>query len=198
MHYHCHASEAWLHQSRKGLGGSTYQQKLNALPDQFSRYIFEMERSSKRVIRDMEKWNYQAGNSFECKYEELIADEQMELISRVLVHLGFEEEDLKTCLDIFWENSLFGKLKGSQSHHIRSGALRQWPATFDSRLTAAFLERFPDALVRLGYEPDNSWADSVSQQSTSDQADVKPLRGATREECDSAVQNWPTKVRRSR
>ncbi|HEX3663658.1 MAG TPA: sulfotransferase domain-containing protein [Rhizomicrobium sp.] len=165
MHYHRHAKETWLHAPRKGLGGMSYQEKLNRLRDDQSRYIFEMERSSMRVISDMQKWNYQRTNSFECKYEELIADEEMEIVSKLLTHLGFEDHELEMCRGIFWENSLFGKLKGSQSTHIRSGALRQWPTVFDTSLAAAFLERFPDALVRLGYESDNSWADEIAHRS---------------------------------
>lgn len=161
MHYHRKAKESWLHLPRKGLGGLTYQQKLNRLPDDRARYLFEMERTSRRVIRDMQKWDYTRTNSLECKYEDMIADVGMELVSEVLRHLGFEAGELEACRQIFWKNSLFGELRGSQSVHIRSGALRQWPGTFDESLAAAFLEQFPDALVQLGYEPDNSWTASV-------------------------------------
>jgi hypothetical protein len=160
MHYHRQAKEVWLHEPRKALRGLTYQQKLNRLPDNRARYLFEMDRSAMRVIRDMEKWDSARPSSLECKYEDLIADEQMELASRILVHLGFEAE-LETCRQVFWKNSLFGELKGSQSTHIRSGAMRQWPEIFDGRLAAAFIKKFPDALVRLGYERDNSWVDAL-------------------------------------
>lgn len=163
MHYHRKAKEAWLHLPRKGLGGMTYQQKLNRLPDDRARYLFEMERTSRRVIRDMQKWDYGRPNSLECRYEDMIADVGMELVSEILLHLGFEAGELEACRQIFWKNSLFGELRGSQSVHIRSGALRQWPEMFDASLAAAFLEQFPDALVQLGYEPDNSWTASVGR-----------------------------------
>ncbi len=172
MHYHRHAKEAWLHTSRKGFGGLTYQQKLNRLQDDHSRYIFEMERTAKRVIRDMQNWNYSRPNSFECKYEAMVADDRMELITKILVHLGFEDHQLEASRRIFWENSLFGNLKGSQSAHIRSGALRQWQVVFDEALAAVFVEKFPDALIRLGYESDNSWIDSIVRRCPPEQVDV--------------------------
>jgi hypothetical protein len=158
MRYHLSAKESWLHEPRKAFRGMSYQQTLNSLPDDRSRYAFEMERSAMRVIRDMQNWDYTRPNCFECKYEELIADTSMDLVTSILIHLGFELKDLKTCRQIFWDNSLFGGLRGSRSPHIRSGELRQWESVFDESLAISFTARFPDALIRLGYEPDNSWA----------------------------------------
>src|SRR5256885_3315342 len=45
MHYHRVAQESWLHVPRKGFGGLSYQQKLNSLPDDSSRYLFELKHS---------------------------------------------------------------------------------------------------------------------------------------------------------
>ncbi|HEY3638814.1 MAG TPA: sulfotransferase domain-containing protein [Rhizomicrobium sp.] len=163
MHYHRKAKEVWLHQPRKGLRGDTYQEKLNRFQNDRERYQFEIGRTSGRVIRDMQAWNYSRSNALECKYEDLIADTGMERISGILAHFGFEAKEYETCREIFWANSLFGALQGSQSGHIRSGAQRQWPKTFDASLAAYFLERFPDALIQLGYEPDNSWVASLGQ-----------------------------------
>ncbi|HEY1613347.1 MAG TPA: sulfotransferase domain-containing protein [Rhizomicrobium sp.] len=166
MHYHCRAKEAWLLEPRKGFRGLSYQQKLNSLPNDHARFLFEMGKSSMRVIRDMQKWHYSRMNSLECKYEDMIVDSEMRLITDILIHLGFDADQLDICKNAFWENSLFGGLKGSQTVHIRSGDMRQWPTVFDESLAAAFLERFPDALVQLGYEADNSWVHSVASAET--------------------------------
>jgi hypothetical protein len=160
MQYHRKSTEQWLHEPRKAFGGVSYQGKLNSLPDDRSRYLFEMDRSARRVIHDMRTWNYNAGNSFECKYEELIEDSGMALVTALLRHLGFEGDEVETGKKVFWDNSLFGELAGANSDHIRSGAGGQWSKVFDASLASAFLERFGDILVQLGYERDDKWASS--------------------------------------
>lgn len=157
MQYHRKSTEQWLHQERKAFGGMSYQQKLNSLADDRTRYLFEMDRSARRVIRDMRKWDYGAWNGFECKYEELIEDTDMVLVAAILRHLGFEGHEIEKSTQVFWDNSLFGELRGTSSEHIRSGARRQWRKVFDVPLAQAFIERFGDTLVQLGYEPDDRW-----------------------------------------
>jgi hypothetical protein len=157
MNYHRSAKENWLHSPRKVFDGLSYQQKINSLPDDFARYLFEMNKSSKQVIRDMQNWNYNRENGFECKYETLVADRGMELVTQALVHLGFDDKETEVSRSIFWDNSLFGALRDSRSDHIRSGEMRQWPAVFDRRLAEAFTKRFPRVLEDLGYEADDSW-----------------------------------------
>ena len=161
MHYHRTAKEKWLLKPRDSFQGMSYQEKINSLPDDRSRYLFEMERSAGRVIRDMLNWNYNRPNCFECKYEEIVGDREMRIVTNILRHFGLEGGELETSLRAFWDNSLFGALQGGQSVHIRSGERRQWPSVFDDVLQEEFLSRFPDALVRLGYEKDNSWHGSA-------------------------------------
>lgn len=160
MHYHRHAKEKWLHLKRKTLGGATYQQKINSLSSDRERYQFEMENSSSNVIERMQNWNYARENAFECKYENLIVDEKTDLFAQILVHLGFSEAELEGCRRQFWRKSIFGKKAGrtGKTVHLRSGAARQWSSVFDRELAEAFLRRFGDVLVRLGYEKDDDWA----------------------------------------
>lgn len=167
MNYHRSASEKWLHEPRKIFGGLTYQQKLNAFPDDRARYLFEMQKSSMRAIRGMQNWNYARENSLECKYENLMADAGTNLTREIFVHLGFEPDEIEPCRTIFWQNSLFGDLQGSRTEHIRSGQARQWRNVFDDFLARAFIERFPDVLVQLGYEPDDVWVERCGAESQS-------------------------------
>ena len=162
MHYHLKSTEARLHVPRKDFGGMTYQEKLNNLTTTKERYLFELEDSP--GVKQMKIWERPRPNCFECKYEDLIQDTEMNLFSQVALHLGFLPEELPECRRIFWNNSLFGK-KGEQvgvNPHIRSGETRQWAKIFDQSLGTAFVDRYGDLLVTLGYEKDNSWVDRLS------------------------------------
>ena len=166
MHYHRVAKESQLHRPRKKFGGRTYQEQLNDLPTDRDRYLFEMENTSANVIRAMQSWNYQRPNCFDCKYEDLMADEDMTLFSRVLAHLGFSKREIRIGRKKFWQHSIFGKKAGKTgTTHIRSGASRQWPDVFDRNLAETFVQEFGDVLVALGYERDNSWVDRLPSQS---------------------------------
>jgi hypothetical protein len=159
MHYHRHSSEKWLHVARKEFGGATYQDRLNGLPDDHARYLFEMQHSSGNVIRSMAKWDYARSNAFECKYEALIADEDMKIFAAIVGHLGFSGPEIEKCRRQFWRMSIFGKkaTRRREMSHVRSGSSRQWTEVFDQRLARAFVGEFGKVLSKLGYEGDNTW-----------------------------------------
>jgi len=161
MRHHRTAKEDWLHKPRKAFDGLTYQQKINGLPDDRARCIFEMDNGARRTIRSMRKWNYARPGVIECRYESLIGDVGMTAFTAVLLHLGFEDHELDACRTAIRENSLFGTVKEKKQAHIHSGAARQWAQAFDRSLAAEFIERFGDVLIELGYEKDNAWADAL-------------------------------------
>jgi hypothetical protein len=164
MHYHRTSEEDWLHRPDEAFGGNTYQQALNRVADDRQGYIFEMDNITGMAIRNMLRWDYSRANSFECKYEDLIMDTQTELFGRVVRHLGFADAEIDICRKQFWDASIFGgKDRNRKPLHIRSGAARQWPSVFDRGLGEAFVERFGEALVTLGYEPDNSWVSRLPE-----------------------------------
>lgn len=183
MHYHRSSREEWLHVPRERFGGLTYQQKLNSLADDHSRYRFEMMNSSGNVIRSIGKWDYGRPNTLECKYEDLIVDTDMKLFTSIVTHLGFSDREIQVCLKQFWRMSIFGKAAGGKApggrtvggkaaggkaaggkgggkgggKHVRSGRSRQWTGVFDQALAAEFVQEFDGVLEKLGYEPDDSW-----------------------------------------
>lgn len=161
VRYHRTSGEKWLRDPRKKYGGLSYQQKLNGFGDDTSRYQFEMDSSSRKVIEAMGKWNYDLPNCFECKYENLLLDTEMTLFSDISLHLGFTEPELEECRKWFWQRSLFGGIaaKKEKMPHIRSGKSSQWRTAFSYQIAREFVNRFGDVLVRLGYEPDNSWVE---------------------------------------
>jgi hypothetical protein len=163
MHYHRKSDEKWLHVPEERYGGVSRQERLNSLADDEARYLFEIENS--QGLARMGTWNYARPNTFECKYEDLIVDKEMNLFTRIASHLGFEENDLAACREVFWRNSLFGdKPVKKQQKHVRSGAPRQWPGVFNRRMGEAFVKTFGDILVQTGYEPDNSWVAALPDE----------------------------------
>jgi hypothetical protein len=162
MHYHRKAREHWLRRPDPELGGMSYQQTLNSLATDRSRYLFEMQHNAKRTINGMRRWNYTRSNSMECKYEQLIEDTKMAMFTRIIEHLGFTPDEQEECRNQFWDVSLFGKGREFKPAHVRSGASRQWKSTFDKGLADEFIKEFGDILIELGYEMDHSWIESLS------------------------------------
>src|SRR5438477_10494050 len=68
MHYHRSSREQWLKKPKAEFDNVSYQEKLNSLPDDFRRYLFEMQNSGMRTIGAMRRWNYQLPNALEYKY----------------------------------------------------------------------------------------------------------------------------------
>lgn len=157
-HYHRTSDERWLHVPHERFGGMTRQEKLNSLTSDRERFLFEMDNSPGLLV--MRNWNYAAANCFECKYEDLMRDADAELFTRVAAHLGFAGDELDVCRDAFLKTSLFSRSR-KPPPHVRSGEPRQWPGVFDRDLGRAFIERFGDLLVVLGYEPDDAWVDRL-------------------------------------
>jgi hypothetical protein len=158
MHYHRASKEAWLHQPEDRFDGLTYQQKINSLPDDTSRYLFQL--SHMKAIDRMLAWPMGRAECFECRHESLIGDRNGRTFARALDHLGFDKAESAIALDLYRETHILNGAK-SDGVHVRSGVARQWPGVFDRTLAAAFIDRFGEALITLGYEPDNSWFDRL-------------------------------------
>ena len=157
MHYHRTAKEPWLHKPRQKLGGMTYQQKLNSLPDERARLIWEMDNSGGRTINAMKAWDYSLKTCCEMKYEDLMNDIDGIEFARVASHLGFADEEVAICQEEFRKRSLFSRKRKFESTHVRSGKSRQWESVYGIGLAEIFVEKFGTALIDLGYEPDHSW-----------------------------------------
>lgn len=157
--YHQKSHEAWLHEGRPELGGLSYQQKINSYESLDDRILFEMEHAGMFSVQEMLAWDYNDASFFEVKYEDLMADSDLQLFHQVYSFLGFPGQNIPRMLEISYRNCLFsGRLKNST--HIRSGKARQWEKHFAAAHRARFLELFGDALQRLGYEDNDDWADT--------------------------------------
>jgi len=154
--YHRHSKESWLHQRRRKFWGLTYQEALNRLPDLDAQILFEMKHSTRATIRHLLAWDYQNPNFIEVKYEDLIQDRELILFRRIFQFLGFPESSLDRLCQISYAQSLFSG-QVVNTGHIRSGRPSQWVDVFNYTLRRRFIDNFGDALIRLGYEPDNNW-----------------------------------------
>jgi hypothetical protein len=91
------------------------------------------------------------------RYEDLRQDTELAYWRRISAFLGLDESEQQVSCRRFWQNSLFGGLSRLGNEHVRSGEVAQWKREFTRDLGYAFLTRFPDALMSLGYETSNSW-----------------------------------------
>jgi hypothetical protein len=156
--YHQKSNESWLHKPQAEFGGLTYQEKINSFASFDDKLLFEMEYVGRSSIQEMLKWDYENPNFFEVKYENLLIDRDLLLFHQIFTFLGFPGSTIPRILSITYNNSLFsGNIP--RSVHVRSGESGQWKKSFKSAHRRRFVELFDDALIKLGYEDNNAWAD---------------------------------------
>lgn len=157
--YHQKAHEKWLHISEDKFGGLTYQEKINSYDALDDKILFEMENSSLWNIQAITNWNYTNPAFFEVKYENLIADIDLLLFHKIFTFLGFSGQFIPGMLKIAYKNSIFsGNLR--KSVHVRAAKEKQWEKYFKPQHKTKFVELYGDALIKLGYENSNDWANS--------------------------------------
>ena len=155
--YHQKAKEKQLHIKKDKFGGLTYQEKINSYDSLDDKLLFEMEYAARGTIVDMLKWDYSNSAFMEVKYEELVTDINLLLFHKIFTNLEFSGEHIPEVLRIAYDNSLFsGNLK--KLPHVRSGRPSQWKNYFKPIHKKRFIELFGDALIKLGYENNNDWA----------------------------------------
>jgi len=162
MHYHLRSDEPWLHVPKPELDGLTYQEKLHASGSD-ERLYFEMREVGLETTKSMLDWNYNDERFFEARYEDLIQDRDVTLFGEVLNFLGFTGGALRNGINIFRKHSLANSdYSSSDDPHVRSGRPRQWQLEYRRRHGNQFLQIMGDCLVRLGYEQDDKWVESLA------------------------------------
>lgn len=182
--YHETASgkqERFLHSPRPALGGKSYQEHLQGLPELADKLDFEMRNMHQKTLEQMRSWPYGHPRALDLRYEDLIADEDAALFGRVLAFFGLTGAEAEVARRIYLENSLFGGLEaqgstGRVAGHVVSGAARQWPAALPRKSAAAYLDRHGADLIALGYEQDESWLSQLDPGPATER--TRPLAGA--------------------
>ncbi len=117
-----------------------------------------MEHSTHSTIEEMLDWQYGRSNCMDVRYEDLWQDRSMELWSRILVFLGFDEKEQAFGQGVLLEAQPVGDGRPTPIAGTRgSGEAAQWKHEFTPELAHAFVEHFPEALEELGYEEDERW-----------------------------------------
>jgi hypothetical protein len=157
--YHQTSDEPWLHASDSKFHGRSYQQAINRFASLDDKILFEMENVARITIDYMSRWQYTNPRFMELRYEELIVDTDLMLFHQIFSFLEFPGRVIPSTLEIAQQNSVFAD-KATASSHIRSEQVRQWKKHFKRCHRQRFLELFGDVLVRLRYEPDDTWANA--------------------------------------
>jgi len=148
--YHQWSEENWLHQPMKKFEGLTYQQKIKSLENDNLRYLFEMEHTAKKTIRDMSSFpNWPFFKTFE--FEKLLTDSSFVYFTKMFAHLGLSGEESLKALKCVFDNSTFGKVEPSQSAHIQSTNQKDYGTDWNDEAKSFFLKHFDKDMVKLGF-----------------------------------------------
>lgn len=175
MRYHRKAPlgrEKFLAEPRDDLNGASYQDHLNALPDDLARWEFEMHNKHADTVAEMLAWDYNGPNTADFRYEDLIVDTDCKLFREMLEDFDIEGLDIDQAVQSFWDHSLFGgvaeakKLGDQHKLHITSGSVAQWKTQMPRALAEIYADHYGDALIKLGYETDTTWVDTCPEDVT--------------------------------
>ena len=153
-HYHGTTKEAWCHRPLAEFGGQSYQEKINSYSNLSDRFLFEMENSAGRAIRNMTAMRRELRDetALFVRLEDLLQDRDLETFRASFAFLGFEAGQLADLLAIAVEASFFSDPRAlKRSTHARAGRVAEFQEAFDDRVLARFHAVFPDSLSVLGY-----------------------------------------------
>jgi Sulfotransferase domain len=152
-----HRSEEWKIKYLESLGGISYQENLLRMSQQQG-LMFEMNNYGAWTIESMKDWNYGMGNILEIRFENL-TNRYDDTFRRIFDHIGFSKSESAVGLKIAALHDLGRKSPEEieKMRHITSPSGTNWEEYFETQHKEAFLDRFGDVLVRLGYETSNNW-----------------------------------------
>jgi hypothetical protein len=163
LHYHKKADERWLLAPQERFGGLNYQQKLNSIADEEGQFLFELQHQGKETVFDeLLAWRYDDPRFYEARYEQLVVDAKAAKFTQILMFLGFEGRLLNLGIELFLGTVLVPGTEIPKDHvHVRDGRPEQWRTAYRRWHGERFVEVMGDALIRLGYERDNSWVERL-------------------------------------
>jgi hypothetical protein len=149
--YHQKSTEAWLHQPREGLGGMTYQQKMNSFDSFEDSLLFEMQNCSRLTIQAMVDWDYDDRRIAEFKYEDLVQPMGHQTFRNGISSLGVPKPEAEVLYRAFRAFSVHAR-SYRLLRHVRDPQPDQWRRYFTPRVEEAFREWFASSSVQLGYD----------------------------------------------
>lgn len=149
MFYNRKSDETWLHWPVERFGWLSYQQKLNSLPSDEDRLLFEIEGETGKGIRQMLDWDYERSGFTELHYDDLVGEDATRNFSCAIEGWKLTREEQELLVALFQYFSLDGP--GKKSKHIRNATSGQWRDHFTPRVEQAFNTAFPKAAEKLGF-----------------------------------------------
>lgn len=147
--YHKRSDEAQLHVPHDEFGGKTYQEHVNAMDSMEDVFLFELDHSAGMNITQMFEWDYSLG-FLELKYEDLVTPEGSQVFRKAIEQWSLPTIEQSLLSSLFDYHSVYGSA-GKKSHHVRNPKSRQFEHHFSEKLYREFNDRFPNAVVKLGY-----------------------------------------------
>ncbi|QQA41265.1 sulfotransferase domain-containing protein [Pelagovum pacificum] len=166
--YHLRAplgNEKWLAMPRAALGGKSYQEHMNALPDRLDQLRFEMHGKHAESLAEMLAWPYGHPSVTDVRYEEMIGDTDCALFRAAVTEMNVEGFDIDRLVQNYWTHSLFGGIadyenrKENVKQHVKSAAVSQWKDHLPREIAVEYEATFGPALRQLGYATDAAWVD---------------------------------------
>jgi len=133
------------------LSGKTYREFLSELTSIKDKVLFEMRAYSRGVIYDM--LNFPVDKRFFLiKLEDISNDPQMKSLTRSLMHLDFEGDELVKSLEIASNNCLWKIGKKGIGGHATTGMSDEWKEVFTGEVEKEYRNLFGWAEEALGYK----------------------------------------------
>jgi hypothetical protein len=152
-----HRSEEWKIRYLASLGGMSYQENLLRMSQQQG-LMFEMNNYGAWTIESMKEWDYGMGNILEITFENLMSSYD-DTFRRIFEHIGFSKSESNVGLNIAAQHDLGRRLPEEieKMRHVSSPRATKWKEYFETQHKNAFLDKFGDVLVKLGYETGDNW-----------------------------------------
>lgn len=166
MRYHRIAplgNEKFLREEKAEWGDKNYQDHLNAMPDDHTRLMVEMENKHDKTVGEMLKWPYGHKGAADIKYEDLIEDTDCAIFRGILEKFDIEGLDIDKAVQSYWDKSLFGGLAKKDDRtdrvalHVAPGKKVQWVTKLPREIAEPYADRYAEALKTLGYADNSDW-----------------------------------------
>ena len=152
-----HRPREWKVRYLNSLAGKSYQENLLQMSQERG-LMFEMHNHGAWTIEGMMDWEYNMPNILEITFENLM-NAYDDTFRRIFDHIGFSKSETDVSLKLATQHDLGRKSPEEieNMHHVSSPRATKWRKYFSPQHKEAFLDRFGDVLVQLGYETDNNW-----------------------------------------
>lgn len=153
-----HRPEKWKRGYLLSLNGKSYQENLLSM-SQHDGLLFEMNNYGTWTIESIRNWDYTNKNILELKFENIISSFDHSFCM-MFDHLGFSKSETYKSMKIARKHDLKRKSfeEIQKMNHVSSEKIvKKWEDYFEEEHKKAFLDKFGNLLVDLGYETTANW-----------------------------------------